>query len=135
MQLDTRLRHRRARIELLPMIDVVFLLLVFFIYAMLSMVVHRGLPVDLPTAGAATTSDQHHLAITLDAEGRIYLDRDPTPLADLADRIHHRRATEPDLPVSIGGDQRADLGTALSILDHLRRAGIHEVTFRTRPQP
>ena len=41
---------KRARIEMLPMIDIVFLLLVFFIYAMLSMAVHRGLPVNLPAS-------------------------------------------------------------------------------------
>ncbi|MBW2339659.1 MAG: biopolymer transporter ExbD, partial [Deltaproteobacteria bacterium] len=45
--------RRRARIEILPLIDIVFLLLVFFIYAMLSMAVHRGVPVILPTSSSA----------------------------------------------------------------------------------
>ena len=45
--------QRRARIEILPLIDIVFLLLVFFIYAMLSMAVHRGVPVNLPTSSSA----------------------------------------------------------------------------------
>ncbi len=49
LNLDTQ---RKVRIEMLPLIDIVFLLLVFFIYAMLSMAVHRGLPVVLPTSSA-----------------------------------------------------------------------------------
>ena len=44
---------KKARIEMLPLIDIVFLLLVFFIYAMLSMAVHRGLPVELPLSATA----------------------------------------------------------------------------------
>ena len=57
-------RSRRARIEMLPLIDIVFLLLVFFIYAMLSMAVHRSLPVSLPVSAMAETETAASLTIT-----------------------------------------------------------------------
>ncbi|MFN2368934.1 MAG: ExbD/TolR family protein [Desulfurivibrionaceae bacterium] len=58
-------RKRKARIEMLPLIDIVFLLLVFFIYAMLSMAVHRGLAVDLPVSAAAAPEKELILSVTV----------------------------------------------------------------------
>ena len=66
MKLDMPLR-RKARIEMLPLIDIVFLLLVVFIYAMLSMAVHRGMPVVLPTSSTAGIDKQEFLSITVQA--------------------------------------------------------------------
>ena len=62
---------KRARIEILPLIDIVFLLLVFFIYAMLSMAVHRGLPVDLPLSQSAEIDQKLSLSITIKDAGLI----------------------------------------------------------------
>ncbi|MBW1898638.1 MAG: biopolymer transporter ExbD, partial [Deltaproteobacteria bacterium] len=56
---------RKARIEMLPLIDIVFLLLVFFIYAMLSMAVHHGLPIDLPISSSAEIDKKLVLSITV----------------------------------------------------------------------
>ncbi|MGA9260379.1 MAG: biopolymer transporter ExbD, partial [Desulfobacterales bacterium] len=58
---------KKARIEMLPMIDCVFLLLVFFIYAMLSMAVHRGLPVNLPAAKTVKIDKKLVLAVSINA--------------------------------------------------------------------
>ena len=65
---------KKARIEILPLIDIVFLLLVFFIYAMLSMAVHRGLPVDLPTSQTAKIDKKLILSVTIKADGSTFLD-------------------------------------------------------------
>ena len=56
----------RSRIEILPLIDIVFLLLVFFIYAMLSMAVHRGVPVDLPLSSETAMPEKQDLAHKID---------------------------------------------------------------------
>ena len=61
---------KKARIEMLPLIDIVFLLLVFFIYAMLSMAVHRGLPVELPVSTTAEIDKKLVLSVTIDAQGK-----------------------------------------------------------------
>ena len=72
--------ERKVRIEMLPLIDIVFLLLVFFIYAMLSMAVHRGLPVVLPTSTTAKIEKHLLLSVTVKSDGTIYVDKEEVPL-------------------------------------------------------
>ena len=74
---------KKARIEMLPLIDIVFLLLVFFIYAMLSMAVHRGLPVELPLSTTAEIDKKLILSVTVEADAVIYVDKERVALADL----------------------------------------------------
>ena len=64
----------KPRIEMLPLIDIVFLLLVFFIYAMLSMAVHRGLPVLLPASASAEIDKDLVLSVTIKKDGAVYID-------------------------------------------------------------
>ncbi|MCZ6471841.1 MAG: biopolymer transporter ExbD [SAR324 cluster bacterium] len=132
MRIKTGYENRRARIELLPMIDVVFLLLVFFIYAMLSMVTHRGLRVELPASATAQVDKRRFLSITITAGNRILLQEAVVRLDDLAGRVLAMKRREEDLAVFIRGDAHADLGVALEVLDRLRAAGIHEVSFEAQ---
>ena len=116
---------------MLPLIDIVFLLLVFFIYAMLSMVVHRGLRVELPAAATAQVSKSEFLSITITKDNAIYLDEEAVSAGELAARVLGRiRASETmDMPVFISGDSRSDLGVAIEILDLLREMNVREVSF------
>ncbi len=128
MKLSSGYEEKKARVEMLPLIDVVFLLLVFFIYAMLSMVVHHGLKVDLPSAGSASLEKEDYIAITIDAENHLFLNEEPVEAVGLAARVHALRGSEAK-PVFINGDQKADLGLAIELLDDLKKAGIEEVSF------
>ena len=129
MQLSSGYEQRKARIELLPMIDVVFLLLVFFIYAMLAMVVHRGVAVQLPAGSTARLDKRQYVSITLGADNAIHVDRKPVELEQVADEVTRLRGAGEDVPVFIAGDTHADLGLALQVLDRLRAARIDEVMF------
>ncbi len=128
MKLRSGYETKKARVEMLPLIDVVFLLLVFFIYAMVSMVVHHGMKVDLPHAGTSVLDQSDYIAITIDAENRLFLNEEPTEADGLADRVLALRGTE-DKPVFINGDRKADLGLAIELLDSLKKVGIGEVSF------
>jgi len=128
MKLSSGYETKKARVEMLPLIDVVFLLLVFFIYAMLSMVVHHGLKVDLPSVGTSTMEQSDYIDITIDAENRLFLNKEPTEIKGLAKRVLMLRGTETK-PVFINGDRKADLGLAIELLDDLKKAGIEEVSF------
>ncbi len=121
---------------MLPLIDIVFLLLVFFIYAMLSMVVHRGLRVELPAALTAQPDRRDYVSVTVTEDNVIYLDEEQVSLDELMDGVSERvrSSAEKQIPVFISGDRRADLGVAMQILDRLRRAGIREVSFETREE-
>jgi biopolymer transport protein ExbD len=128
MQLSSGYETKKARVEMLPLIDVMFLLLVFFIYAMLSMVVHHGLKVDLPSAGTATLERADYIAITIDADNNLFLNAAPVELDGLATQVAQLWRAEAQ-PVFINGDQQADLGLAIELLDDLKKVGIEEVSF------
>ena len=133
MKLRSGYEGKKARVEMLPLIDVVFLLLVFFIYAMLSMVVQHGLKISLPTAESAKTERNKMITITVNAENQLFLDGESITEAELADRVLSRRKSS-STPVLIEGDQKADLGTAIALLDRLKKAGIEEVSFSCRKE-
>ena len=73
------LKQKSARIELIALIDIIFLLLVFFIYSMLSMVVYRGIPVILPAAHTVEAEKGQLLLITIDETGNVFVDKELTP--------------------------------------------------------
>jgi biopolymer transport protein ExbD len=129
MRLSSGYEDRKARVEMLPLIDIVFLLLVFFIYAMLSMVVHLGLRVELPTASTARVDTREYVSITLTSDNAIYLDKERVALDELADRVVERMDGQKDTPIFIHGDIRAELGVAIQILDLLKRVGVRQVSF------
>jgi biopolymer transport protein ExbD len=128
MRLSSGYESKKARVEMLPLIDVVFLLLVFFIYAMLSMVVHHGMKVDLPSVGSLSLEQSDYIAITIDADNRLFLNEEPMEADGLAERVLALQGGETK-PVFINGDQKADLGLAIELLDDLKEVGIEEVSF------
>jgi biopolymer transport protein ExbD len=120
---------------MLPLIDVVFLLLVFFIYAMVSMVVHHGIKVDLPKAGSSALDQRDYLNITITAENTILFDEAETTRENLITLVQSALAEkEPDTPIYISGDHAADLGIAVEILDQLQSAGIEKVSFSCKKE-
>ncbi len=130
MRLDTGYEERRARIELIPLMDVLFFLLVFLIYAMLSMTTHHGLRVNLPRAAGATEVGKR-LVITVQADDQLQLDGHPLTADDLVLAVSEQwRATR--LPVLISADRSAHLGTGLELLGRLKAAGVEAVTFQVQ---
>jgi biopolymer transport protein ExbD len=129
MKLSSGYETKKARVEMLPLIDVVFLLLVFFIYAMVSMVVHHGLKVDLPSVGTSSLEKEDYISITIDAENHLFLNEEPVAAAGLAARVKALNK-----PVFINGDRQADLGLAIELLDDLKQAGIEKVSFSCNPE-
>ncbi|MFC1467514.1 ExbD/TolR family protein [Verrucomicrobiota bacterium] len=133
MKLKSGFETRKARVEMLPLIDVVFLLLVFFIYAFLSMVMHHGLKVELPKAGRATLNIEDYIAITIDRENRLFLNKDPIAEEALIPHVQALRAQNDAMPIFINGDKAAGLGTAVKILDLLQTAGFEKISFSCTP--
>lgn len=130
MNISTGFENRRARIEIVPLIDVVFLLLVFFVYAMLSMVVYRGVRVELPSA-AGVTEDLKTIIIAVSGDNKISVDGEVMAIQD-AVVAAAERVGDTDFPVLISGDVTADLGIAIELLDGLRKAGVASVSFQVR---
>ena len=123
--------QRRARIEILPLIDIVFLLLVFFIYAMLSMAVHRGVPVSLPTSSSAGIDRELLLCVTIKHSGEILLDKDGIPLKDLARLLKLRADKENTTGVLLFADKRVSCQLLVKVLDQIRMAGLTRISLQT----
>ena len=115
---------------MLPLIDIVFLLLVFFIYAMLSMAVHKALPVALPNSDTAKIHKQMVLSVTVDSEGVIHVDKDPVPLQSLA-VILKAKAGKTDKPgVLLFADKDLSYQDLFRVLDQITVAGIDRVSLQ-----
>ena len=132
MKLKTGFETKKARIEMIPLIDIVFLLLVFFIYAMLSMTIQRGIKVDVPQAATGSTNQEDYISITINSENRIFINKDETAISEVPKKIMRIKNNDPDLKIFINGDEKAQLGIAINILDVLRDHGIKEVNFVTK---
>jgi biopolymer transport protein ExbD len=130
---------RKVRIEMLPLIDIVFLLLVFFIYAMLSMAVHRGLPVELPVSSSAVPEKETIVSVTVRHLGagvsRIMVDEQPVELAGLAALLRQRSAEEMggkdgETGVLLFADRQVDYQQLFRVLDQINRAGLSRISLQ-----
>jgi biopolymer transport protein ExbD len=121
---------KKARIEMLPLIDIVFLLLVFFIYAMLSMAVHRGLPVVLPKSSTAKIDKELILSITVKADGTIYLDKESVSLENLRDSLRQRARDEKERGVLLFADRTLPYQKLFRVLDQIRMAGLTRISLQ-----
>ncbi len=125
---------KKPRIEMLPLIDVVFLLLVFFIYAMLSMAVHRGLPIVLPTSSSAKIEKQLVLSVTVKADGSIYLDKEQTDLDSLATLLKAKSRANHEPGVLLFADRNLSYQKLFHVLDQIRTAGIQQISLQAEAE-
>lgn len=127
---------KRARIEIIPLIDIVFFLLATFVMVSLSMVKNQGIPVNLPAAATGAQQERKSaVTVTVSDQGQMYLGKEKMRLEDLASRLKAMKEQDPDLKVFIHGDSRADFGGAVAVLDEVRKAGIAKVAIQTAPEP
>ena len=122
-----------ARIEIIPLIDIMFFLLAAFMLVSLSMVNLKGVKVNLPTATTATSDTRKDfVTISVDKSGLAYLDAKPMGEHELVTALKARHDAEPTLRVFISGDQDSRHGDMMHVLDVVRSAGIEKVAFETR---
>jgi biopolymer transport protein ExbD len=121
---------KKARIEMLPMIDIVFLLLVFFIYAMLSMAVHRGLPVNLPASKAVKIDKKLVLAVTIRADGSIFVDKEPVELERVTTVLQAKAKGIEQPGVLLFADRNLTYQSLFDVLDRIRQAGLNRISLQ-----
>jgi len=121
---------RRARIEMLPLIDIVFLLLVFFIYAMLSMAVHRGLPVVLPTSSTAKIDKKLLVSVSIKSDGTIYVDEEQVQIENLTNVLAERAKEKIEPGVLLFADHTIKYQQLFRVLDQIRTAGFSRISLQ-----
>ena len=122
-------KRRSARLEMTPLMDVMFLVLVFFIYCIFDMAVHKGLKVDLPnTAGAEEKGER--IVITIRPDDTIQFNGVDTTKEGAVARVRELMAVNMKLPVLISGDRKSSLGTGIELLGELKAAGVEKASFQ-----
>ncbi len=128
------LARKSPRIEMIPLIDTFFLVLAFFISAVLSMELVRGLPVELPRAGAATpVPRENRLILTLKADGRLEMEGQPVTLKGLPDLLRQEAAARPSLQVGIRADRLTPYERVVELLGAVKAAGVSRVALLSEP--
>ncbi len=135
MRLSSPTSKRRARIEIIPLIDIVFFLLATFVMVSLSMVKSQGVKVQLPKAATGTrqeAGDKGFTVISVAANGDIFLNKTKVNPFELSAKLKEIKAREGDPSILLNGDDKAMLGKAVFVLDEARKAGIKKFALGTK---
>lgn len=107
-------------INIVPMIDVVFAILTFFIMSSLFLSRSDGLPVNLPQAQTAQSQNQSKMTVTIDEQGNVFLDRQPIQVEDLAEQVKASVGKQQEQLVVINADKKVEHGQVIAVMDQLR---------------
>jgi biopolymer transport protein ExbD len=133
MKIPLPTSRRKARIEIIPLIDVIFFLLATFMMISLSMIKNQGINVNLPAARTSASEDRSKsVTITVTETSDVYLDKEKINLTMLSQELKSLRAQDPELKVFINGDAKAYFENAIKVLDEIRLAGITKVAIQTK---
>jgi biopolymer transport protein ExbD len=129
---------RKPRIEIIPMVDVMFLLLVFYILSTIAMTTERGIPVSLPSAASGESTRVEETTVTINARGEVYLNRDRIELADLGSALQTKAQSMPgglehlrEGYVVLNIDMSVPHRSVVSAMDQLRELGISNFSIAT----
>jgi biopolymer transport protein ExbD len=128
-----RYGHKKARIEIVPLIDVVFFLLATFVMVSLSMTRNQGMQVQLPSASTSQSSPDSEKALTLTVmdNGEIFYNKEKITAAQLPFKLQSFKAGAKDPKVVVNAASDADFKQVVAVLDEARKIGISKVGIST----
>jgi biopolymer transport protein ExbD len=129
--------RKKPRIEIIPLIDVIFFLLATFVLFTLSLNRIQSVPVDLPVAAPPTTKPLENDSVTIQVsgEGAIFWNRELIDMGEVPSRIAYYKTQTEDPRILIAGDEKARFGLTVAVLDQVRKAGITKFSVETRTRP
>ena len=134
MRIVSPLPHKKARLEIVPLIDIMFFLLASFMMVSLTMTKQRTVGVNLPAAASAQSSlKPDSISLAVDASGRVFFEKQPVSLEQLETLLREKLALNKDLPVYVSGDAATPHGAMVAVLDYVRRLGVTKVGFNVKP--
>jgi biopolymer transport protein ExbD len=129
----------KARIEIIPLIDIMFFLLACFMLVSLSMIQMKGIKVNLPMASSAQPEQKSDfLTISVDKRGEVFIDKKPVDRMSLMVELSKINSANADTRVYISGDRDVAFGSVIDVLDKVKLAGLQKVAFeinRASPAP
>jgi len=126
---------KKARIEIVPMIDTIFFLLVFFMMASLAMTTAKGMPVNLPKSSSAAERPIVKIVLTLTQSGRYYIDKQCVSFDQLGPILKAKLKDNPSAVVVINCDKSQSWEKGIQLADEAKRVGARSLTIATEPKP
>ena len=132
-------KHRHANpadeeadINLAPMLDIVFIMLIFFVVTT-SFVKESGIDVNRPAAQTTEQHDRGSILIAIAANGEIWIDRRPVDIRSVRAVVERLKAANPEGTVIIQGDRAAPIGLLVEVMDQVRKGGVSDVSIAADP--
>ena len=124
---------KKPRIEIIPMIDTTFFLLVFFMIATLSMTIQHGMPVNLPETSSTTDNVAEPISLTITKNGDLFYNKEMIILTELQSRLLGIQQRQADPSIVINADEQVEHGVVVKVMDTVRMSGIHNMAIATKP--
>ena len=133
MTLPSPISKKHARIEIIPLIDIMFFLLASFMMVSLSQVTLKGMKVNLPIGSSGETqSKKDYISLSVDKDGMYYFDKEPIALEAIHGKLVQIYRTNPEAKVFIRGDAEAVHGNVTRMLDQIRASGFSKLSFEIK---
>ncbi len=135
MEVSSPIPKKHARIEIIPLIDIMFFLLASFMMVSLSQTTMKGMKVALPVgASGKTQSKKDYVSLSVDKDGYYYFDKNKIALEEILPRLQQVYRTNPEAKIFIRGDQDAVHGNVIRMLDQIRSSGFTKLSFEIKSQ-
>ena len=132
MEVASPIPKKHARIEIIPLIDIMFFLLASFMMVSLSQTTMKGMKVDLPIGSSGQTqSKKDYVSFSVDRDGYIYWDKERIEYHDVPVKL---RGASQDAKIFIRGDREALHGNVTRLLDQIRSTGFTKIAFEIKSQ-
>lgn len=136
MKIRTPVPEKKSRLEIIPLIDIMFFLLASFMMISLQMQIVRTVKANLPTATLAISSTKPDIVnLLVNRDGQVSVDKKMISFADLNTLLTNRFSLNTNLPVYITGVQDATHGSVVYVLNLVKRAGIQRVAIAVKAAP
>ncbi len=135
MEVSSPIPKKKARIEIIPLIDIMFFLLASFMMVSLSQTTMKGMKVALPTGSSGQTqSKKDYVSFSVDRDGYIYWDKDRIEYTDVVTKLRGMYQANPETKIFIRGDRDALHGNVTRLLDQIRSTGFTKIAFEIKSQ-
>ena len=133
MNVSSPIPKKHARIEIIPLIDIMFFLLASFMMVSLSQVHMKGMKVNLPTgASGDTQSKRDYISLSVDKDGYYYFDKEKIALEEVLPKLQQVYRSNPEAKIFIRGDRDAVHGNVTRMLDQIRSSGFSKISFEIK---
>jgi len=135
MNVASPIPHKKARIEIIPLIDIMFFLLASFMMVSLSQVHMKGIKVNLPTGQSGEVqSKRDYISVSVNKDGIPFFDKEEFTYEKLLPKLQQVYKENPDAKVFVRGDAETVHGNIIRVLDICRAAGFYKISFEIKSE-